>query len=742
MIAKILTGICSAGAVAFALTSTAAHAQEQDRWWPDYGGGIANSHYYDGDRITPSNVDQLEIAWTYPTRDNGGYQFNPLVVNGVMYVLARNHSLVALDVRTGEEIWIHEGLPNITRRGITYWESDDGTDRRLIFTLDNTIQQVDAATGESIISFGNNGYVDLRAGLRREHHEIYNIQSRTPGKVFEDLLILGSTTGEGFLSPPGDIRAFDVLTGELVWQFHTISHPGEFGYETWPPGAWQYAGAANVWGEITIDAERGIAYFPVGSATYDFYGADRHGKNLFANTLLALDARTGERLWHFQHVHHDLWDYDPTSAPQLVTVRRNGRTIDAVAQATKQGYLYVFDRMTGEPVFPIEERPMPQSTVPGEETWPTQPIPDLPPFGRLTFTVEDINPYLPEEERAQITETVRNAVNEGYYTPPALGRPSVQMPGNRGGSNWGTTSAHPSEGLVYVMNSDAPALLELNPRPERRDPGVYGGGEVYEMYCMACHGEGGEGGGAVPSLTDVMDRLGAEQVQHVILNGQGQMPGFALEDDEFEALLDFLSDLDGGDDEGVPVAEAAEQPERLGGPVVASGGAPAAREFLETMPRGRPPGWSYHEGPPYPAALDTPSERYYSDYNVRQNIISPPWSTMVAYDLNEGTIKWQIPIGEEPEMVARGIRNTGLRGDQRAPIVTSTGLLLVATGDGYFRAIDAEDGAERWKTKLPGTPGIFPSVYELDGQPYIVVPAARGAQEGGEPSYVVFTLPE
>lgn len=736
MIPRTWSRRAAVAVVALLLASSAATAQ--DRWWSDYGGGTSNSKYFDTDQITRSNVDQLEIAWTYSTKDNGGYRFSPVVEDGVMYVLARDHSLVALDAATGEEIWIHEGLQGITRPGINYWESDDGSDKRLLFELDNTLQAIDATTGESILTFGNSGYVDLRADLRREHQEIYGIGSTCPGKVFEDLIILGSSTGEAYLSPPGDVRAYDVRTGEKVWQFHTIPHPGEVGYDTWPSGAWQYAGAANVWGEIAVDEERGIVYFGTGSATYDFYGGDRHGKNLFANSLIALDARTGERLWHHQLVHHDLWDYDLPASPQLITIRRNGETIDAVAQASKHGYLFVYDRVTGEPVFPIEEKPFPESDVPGEQTWPTQPIPDLPPFSRLSFTIDDINPYLSDEDRAEITDLIERSVNEGLFTPLALGRPSVQMPGNRGGANWGTTSSNPSEGMVYVMNSDAPAFLELNPRPERRDPGDGGGDEVYEQYCEACHGATGEGGGTVPTLVGVVDRIGAEQVQNIIRTGQGQMPGFALEDDEFDALLAFLDGLDGAE-EAEEEEEVAEEREPLGGPIVASGGAPAAQEFAATMPQGRPPGWSYHEGPPYPTALEAPAERYYSDYNVTQRAIAPPWSTIAAFDLNEGTIKWQVPIGEDPNLVERGIRNTGLMRDQRGPIVTPTGLLFAATTDGYLRALDAENGEELWNAELPASLDVFPVAYEMDGRTYIAVSATG---RGEDPSYVVFTLPE
>jgi quinoprotein glucose dehydrogenase len=723
------------------LTATSTKAQQQDRSWSDYGGGPDNNHFYEGDQITRSNVDQLEVAWTYPTGDAGGYQYNPLVAGGMMYVYARNNSIVALDAATGEEVWIHEGLQGITRRGLNYWESEDGAEKRLFFVLSNTLQAIDAETGESITSFGENGFVDLRQGLRREPQAVVRIQSNNPGKIFEDLLIMGSATGESYLSPPGDLRAFDVRTGDLVWQFNTIPLPGEPGYDTWPEGAHTYIGGANTWGELTVDEGRGIAYFPTGSATYDFYGGDRPGENLYANCLLALDARTGELLWYQQLVHHDLWDYDPTSGPQLVTVERNGDVIDAVAQATKHGYLYVYDRMTGEPVFPIEERPFPASDVPDEEAWPTQPIPALSPFGRLTYTAEDINPYLPEDDQEELAEMIEGAANEGLYTPPAAGRVTVQMPGNRGGNNWGMTSTNPEAGIVYVSNLDAPAFLELDSRTlsERsEDSRGPSGSAVYERNCEACHGEDGEGIGTIPALTNVVSRLGVKQVQYVISNGQGQMPPIPLEEQEFARVLIYLESLDedGEDDR----AEAL--PDPPAGPVVASGGAPAAREFVASVRQEAPPSYGRHEGPPYPEGIDAPEDRYYTDYHVTVRAISPPWTTYTAYDLNTGRIKWQIPIGEDPDMVERGIRNSGVMQEQKAPIVTSTGLLLAATTDGHLRALDAETGSELWKTELPGIPGSFPAVYEIDGRPYVAVSASRASNEGGDPSYVVFTLPE
>ena len=435
-------------------------ASDAHRSWRDYGGGPDSSKFVALNQIDKSNVAQLRVAWTYPTSDSLNYQFNPIVVDNVMYVLAKNNSLVALDAATGEEIWIHANLRGIARRGVNYWESPDRKDRRLLLQINNFLQAIDARTGKSILTLRRQGPRRSARWGWAETASNVRAQSSTPGKIFENLILLGSSVGEGYLSPPGHLRAFDVVTGKLAWTFHTIPQPGEFGYDTWPKDAYKYVGGANTWGEISVDAKRGIAYFPTGSPTYDYYGADRIGANLFGNCLLALDARTGKRLWHFQIVHHDLWDYDLTAAPQLITVTRNGKTIDAVAQATKHGFMFVFDRVTGEPVLPIEERPVPKSDVPGEQAWPTQPFPTVPPpFARQTMTENDITPYFsPPEERATWTERLRKA-RKGLFTPPSTDE-TVAVPGAVGGANWGNTAANPAAGLVYVMSQDFPVVLQ------------------------------------------------------------------------------------------------------------------------------------------------------------------------------------------------------------------------------------------------------------------------------------------
>src|SRR5262245_37216201 len=500
-------------ALLFALVGAGTKAARSDKWWWDNLGGPSSSHFSQLDQIKKSNVSELQVAWFYPY---GNTSFNPIVVDDVMYVSGRNNSLIALDASTGKEIWIHENLQNLSARGVNYWQSADGKDKRIVFNLGVFLQEIDARTGKSILTFGNKGYVDLREGLRNAE---YGFRVPNPGKVFGNLIILGSATGEAWVSPPGDIRAYDVVTGKKVWQFHTVPEPGEFGYETWPKEAYKYVGGSNNWGEMSIDEERGIVYLPTGSATYDFYGADRHGSNLFANCLIALDARTGKRLWHFQTIHHDLWDLDNVSAPQLVTVRQNGRRIDAVAHAGKTGFLYVFNRVTGEPLWPIEERSVPKSDVPGEMAWPTQPFPTKPPaFARQSFTVDDINPWLlTSQEQTDLRERVAKARNGsgpqgGIFIPPAVNEDSISMPGNQGGSNWGTTAADPDKGLVFVLGIDEVAILKLvnvvGYQGARGGGANQAGAQAYAQYCQACHGANLQNPlPGVPNLTGVTSRV-------------------------------------------------------------------------------------------------------------------------------------------------------------------------------------------------------------------------------------------
>jgi quinoprotein glucose dehydrogenase len=728
-------------------------AGQNPREWRDYGGPPDNSRFSTLKQINKSNVSRLDVAWTYPYGETG---FNPIVARGVVYGKGRNSSLVALDAATGKEIWIHEGLEGMTRRGVNYWESKDGKDRRLIFSISDYLQEIDAATGKSIRTFGTNGVVDMREGLGRDSATIGRIQSNTPGKVFENLLLMGSATGEAYFSPPGDLRAYDIVTGKLAWQFHTVPHPDEFGYETWPKDAWRYVGGTNTWGEITIDPERAIAYFPTGSGTFDFYGADRHGENLFANCLLALDARTGKRLWHFQNVHHDLWDYDNTSAPQLTTIRQNGKTVPVVAMAGKTGFLYVFNRVTGKPIWPIEERPVPTRTeVAGERLWPTQPFPTSPPpFARQKFTADDINPYLlTPEEREQFKQRIASARNEGLFTPIGFSE-VIHMPGNNGGSNFGSTSSNPTDGTVYVISYDIPAIMRLLTPQEAAARGGRGGGGgaaagpglgVFQRDCQACHGadRGGTPNGA--SLIGVAARLSAEEMRSAVTNGKGRMPPMPhLVPTDVDAVVAYLAAADAPGRAGGRGRGGAAAPTFPPGPVVESGPAVA-------RPGGGGRGGRATGPQAYPQGVDAPAERYtMNGYGLYANIVRPPYTTLTSYDLNKGTIKWQVPLGDDPRLASLGITGTGTAGDFKFGVIpTITGLVFVAGGDDKIHVYDAATGKQLWERPLGAASRGIPAMYEYQGRQYLLMTASDpgvGPNRNPRPDlprgYVAFALPK
>jgi glucose dehydrogenase len=479
-----------AAAVAAALVAFVSASAQDYTTWQSYAGGPHSSQYTALDQINKSNVARLEVVWRLPLEQN--VLFNPIVVDGVMYVL-RGNEIVAVDAATGDEIWAHPHEGPVSPRGINYWQNEDGSDRRLVYLNAGFLTALDAATGETIESFGDGGRVDLRDALAAEGRDISNVRPLTtsnPGRIFEDLMIVSlPAQGAGYESTPGDVHAYDVVTGELRWVFHSIPHPGEFGYDTWPEDAYRSAGGVHNWSELTVDEENGIVFIPFGSPRYDFFGGDRPGDNLFGNSLVALNARTGERLWHHQLVHHDLWDYDLPQAPKLLTIRRDGRDIDVVAQATKHGFLFVFERTTGEPIWPIEEREVPQSDVPGEHASPTQPFPTAPPpFAVQTFTAEDINPFLPENEQEMLRERLRYARNEGLFTPPSF-EGSIGMPGHNGGANWGGSAVDPINGELYVVSKNLPVMLRVEVTAEEPSARTVVGGVVTPEQAEAARAE-------------------------------------------------------------------------------------------------------------------------------------------------------------------------------------------------------------------------------------------------------------
>ena len=696
---------------AFVLTS--AVAAQDHLTWRDYSGAPDSAQYSALTQINRETVAKLRPAWTYETGDRNRYAFNPLVVDSTMYVLAKSNSIVALDAATGRELWSYTpeaDLKVITNRGFNYWESVDRKDRRLLFSSNHTLRALDASTGKPITTFGKAGRVDLRLGLDRDPASISLIQSTTPGRVFENLIIVGSATNQGYGSAPGDIRAYDVRDGHAVWTFHTIPHPGEFGYETWPKDAWKTAGGVNVWGEMSLDVKRGILYAPTASPKYNFHGVDRAGANLFGDSLLALDARTGKRIWHFQMVHHDIWDYDDATAPKLLTVRHNGKMVDAVAQVTKQGFLFAFDRVTGEPLWPIEERPVPKSDMPGEKAWPTQPFPtQLPAFSRQKFTVDDLSPYLSTEDRARFRDDILSARNEGIFTPPSR-RNTVQMPGNNGGANWGGAAVDPTAGLLYVVSKDLPAMLKMEPEGRQKTSGPDSpedrGKLLYNANCAGCHQQDRKGKApGIPGIADVGVRLTPDQMKAIIQTGKNGMPAFArLAPDEVFNLVTYLLN----------------------------------------------PHRAANADAPYEPSATT---RYFSGFNfmIASNGLSPigpPWSSLTAYDLNAGTILWRMPLGDVPELAAKGIGNTGSHYPKLGPVVTAGGLIFTGTRDKHIRALDTRDGKVLWEAEVDSALEGIPAVYEAGGRQFIVFCAA--AQAGITPAtqspvkgaYVAFALPQ
>ncbi|WP_216847105.1 PQQ-binding-like beta-propeller repeat protein [Granulicella sp. L60] len=719
--------VIGAGATTLALTSFSSPQHPSSKpytTWNDFEGGPDSSQYSSLKQIDKSNVSQLQQAWFYPAGDNGLlFGSNPIVVDNVMYVIGKSNNIVALNAATGQEIWVHDTghARSITSRGINYWESKDRKDRRLLFSTNDKLHAIDASTGKTIDTFGDHGDVDLRVGLGRDPQTVRHIQSGTPGKVFENLLILGSAPGEEYGSPPGDVRAYDIQTGKMAWVFHTIPHPGEFGYDTWPKDAWKRIGGVNTWGEITVDEKRGIAYFPLGAPTYDFYGADRIGADLFGDCLLALDARTGKYLWHFQLIHHDLWDYDPAPSPKLLTVTHNGKKVDVIAQADKNGFLYVFDRVTGKPLWPIVERPVPKSDVPGEQAWPTQPFPTAPPpFARQTFTADDIDPYIADPaEREKIRNEVLHARNEGLYTPPGLTN-TIEMPGNGGGANWGAEAADPTTGVVYVQAKNAPSMLKLEPKPPTRrvsgSPATQGL-SLYKQNCQICHQSELQGQPpGIPALTGVVKKIGPDQITNVITNGLPPMPAFPdLSSGDIDSLIAYLAD---------PSSAKA---------------APALPANLKAPPL------------PDPATPDeaTPA-RYWTGYGYMDSTdglpaIKGPWSTLTAYDLNSGTIKWQVPLGEVSRLAAKGITDTGSYWPRGGVAVTGGGLIFAGTkSDSKLRAYDKDTGKVLWVKELPSAPEGIPAVYETGGNEYVVISARpgtvlagteAGSRQNSDPSY-------
>ncbi len=656
-------------------------------------GGDNNIRFSPLTQINKSNVKSVQVAWTYDSRDafkDSEMQSNPIVIDGVLYATTPAMKVVAINAETGAEIWKFDpaqGAPARTRfrhRGVTVHQD------RVFVTYRNFLYALDTKDGRPIASFGSGGRIDLREGLGRPAEGL-SVSASTPGAIFEDLLILPASVPETLPGTPGHIRAFDVTTGRQRWIFHTIPQPGEFGYNTWPPEAYKLSGGANAWAGVTVDQKLGMVFAATGSASFDFYGVTRHGDNLFANCVLALDARTGKRVWHFQGLKHDVWDWDFPAPPSLVTVRHNGRAIDAVAQITKFGEVFVLNRRTGESLFPIEYRKAPPSAIDGEKLAEAQPYPTKPPpFARQGLT-EDMLTRRTPEAHAAVLERFRR-LKSGYLTPPSF-EGTIVFPGFDGGAEWGGAAFDPQSGLLFVNSNEMPWIVKMIPNDDT---------SLYNSRCASCHREDRTGSSIAPSLVDIGKRMTADDVATIIRQGTGRMPAFPeLGGRNITDIAEFVVT---GKDKGKDPARAKD------------------------------PNWLKYRNDGYDIFLDP------DGYPA----ITPPWGTLNAIDLNEGTIRWKVPFGEFPELAAKGLRNTG-SDNYGGPVVTASGLLFIgATNfDKKFRAYDKLTGELLWETTLPAAGNATPSIYAINGKQYIVI--ACGGGKNGAPSgssIVAFALPK
>lgn len=699
---------------------------QQDQNWPYYGGNSEGNRYSNLSQINTDNVNELQLAWSYMSIDTTkeGYrpreiQCQPIIIDGILYGTNPLLELFALQADTGEELWKFDPFPGKTpryhsNRGVMYWE--DESEKRILYTAGTSLYSVDALTGESVSSFGENGAVSLHQGvgdnLDRDEKDLAVIAT-SPGIIYKDLVIMGSTVSESATAPPGHIRAFDVRSGELKWVFHTIPQPGEYGYDTWPKDTWKVLGGANNWAGMVMDEERGLVFMGTGSPSVDFYGAIRHGKNLFANCVLALHAATGELAWYYQIVHHDLWDRDIACPPNLMTVTHEGKKIDAVAQTTKDGLVFLLDRDTGEPLFPVEEIPaLTDFALPGEQPWPTQPKPTKPaPFSRQVMTKEDITTRTPEAYE-YVKKRWQETRSGSKFMP--LSKEGTLYFGIGGGANWGGNASDP-QGILYQNSNEMVWDVKLAEIPVASDQSVTAGRSLYISNCAHCHGLDNKGaaGQEFPDLSQIGSKLSTAEITAIIGNGQGRMPAF-----QHLALVDrqkITAYLTGTEKDGTLQDDIH---------------SPIAAEVA-----------SSRSDYPYKPAFTLNGLNQFLDPD-RYPAITPPWGTLNAIDMNTGEYLWQVPLGEYPELTAQGIPITGTE-NYGGPVVTAGGLVFIAgTKDERIRAFDKKTGDVLWEYQLSAGGFATPATYMVDGKQFLVIAAGgvkNGHKAGG--SYIAFALP-
>ena len=683
--------------------------------WGIYRGSSSGIQYSELDQINTGNVHKLVKSWEYHHGNpvGPGMYANAIIIDGILYFTTPEVNAVALDAATGQALWVfkpaeynNDARPFRGRnRGLVYWEDANGNNKRILDFVKDRVYAIDAKTGDLILSFAENGFIDLRKNLPVAP-ELADIETTSPGIVYKDFLIVGGRTPEGSPSTPGDVRAYDALTGEFRWIFHTIPQPSELGYDTWQFEKDETYGGTNPWGGFTLDEERGWVFCATGSPAPDYiYGGMRKGVNLFANCVLVLDAKTGKRIWHYQTLHHDIWDYDSPPAPILATITSGGKARDIVVQLTKQGLTFVLDRETGKPEFPVVEMPVPPSTVPGEEAWPTQPIPlKPPPLNRTTLNEADLSNITPETY-AYVLNIFKQYETGPLYTPPSL-KGVIHMPSDQGGVEWGGGAFDPATNVMFVNVNEAPGIYSLRPLPKNSDLAsltpVQRGSMVYNTTCTTCHGLNKVGNPPLfPALTNL--RLSSDSIKFILAHGRGMMPVFSrIKGERLEDLVAYLKNTN-------PEAEQI-QPEKAD-PNKAPRYANVAPFFLD------------QDGHP---------------------AISPPWGTLNAVDLDKGEILWKVPLGEYPDLVARGIRNTGSK-NFGGPVVTAGNLVFIAaTPDEKIRAFDKFTGNALWEYQLPAGGYATPSVYMVNGKQFVVISAGGGGKNGTKTgdSIIAFALPD